>query len=49
MDPDSPLGRVIIAFFVAAAPMWDLPDDPFDIQPWLDDLSPEARDALEAG
>lgn len=48
MDPNSPWGKVLTALLWAAAPTWDLPDDPFDIEPWLDVLSPEARDALEA-
>lgn len=49
MDPDSPWGRVLTALLVAAAPLWELSDEPFDVRPWLDVLSPEARDALEAG
>lgn len=48
-EPLGPIATEILKIlFARAAELWPMPEDPFDITPWLELLTQEQRDALQA-
>lgn len=52
LSRSQPLGpvamKILALFFSQAAELWPMPDNPFDITEWMELLTQEQRDALQA-